>query len=106
MKNDSLELPSGYEGVVIKTERFARRGAGGEEQKKVQKAEMREYEKEMRAKECGVFRQMVEAIHDKFEADIVDPSTRQKVGVSTDDDVIYEQIENFNVKWVKPASCA
>jgi DNA-directed RNA polymerase subunit beta len=104
VKNDSLELPSGYEGVVIKTERFARRGAGGEEQKKAQKAEMREYEKEMRAKECGVFRQMIGAIHGKFEVDIIDPSTRQKVGVSTDDDVIYEQIENFNVKWVKPAS--
>jgi len=26
VKNDSLELPSGYEGVVIKTERFNRRG--------------------------------------------------------------------------------
>ena len=24
VKNDSLELPSGYEGVVIKTERFTR----------------------------------------------------------------------------------
>jgi len=104
VKNDSLELPSGNEGIVIKTERFARRGAGGEEQKKVQKAEMREYEKEMLGKECGVFRQMIEAIHGKFEVDIIDPSTRQKVGVSPDDDVIYEQIENFNVKWVKPAS--
>ena len=29
VKNDSLELPNGYEGVVIKTERFVRRGAGG-----------------------------------------------------------------------------
>ena len=104
VKNDSLELPSGYEGVVIKTERFARRGAGGEEQKKVLKTEIKEYEKEMRGRECTVFRQMVEAIHSKFEVDIVDPSTRQKVGVSPDDEVIYEQIENFNIKWVKPAS--
>ncbi|GAH62546.1 unnamed protein product, partial [marine sediment metagenome] len=27
-----------------------------------------------------------------------------KVGVSADDAVIYEQIENFNIKWVRPAS--
>jgi len=104
VKNDSLELPSGYEGVVIKTERFTRRGAGGEEQKKAIKAQIKQYEKQMRAKECAVFRQMIDAIHKKFDVDIVDPSTRQKVGISDDDEVIYEQIENFDVKWVRPAS--
>jgi len=104
VKNDSLELPSGYEGVVIKTERFTRRGAGTEEQKKALAAQIKEYEKQMRSKECAVFRQMIESIHKKEEVNIVDPSTRQKVGASSDDDVIYEQIENFNIKWIKPAS--
>ncbi len=104
VKNDSLELPSGYEGVVISTERFTRRGAGTEEQKKALAAQIKEYEKQMRAKECLLFRQMIDAIHSKFEVSVIDPSTRQKVGASTDDEVIYEQIESFNVKWVKPAS--
>jgi len=104
VKNDSLELPSGYEGVVIKTERFARRGAGGDEQKKALSAQMKRYEKQMAAKECLIFRQMLEAIHKKFDVNIIDPSTRQKVGVSADDAVIYEQIDNFNIKWVRPAS--
>ncbi len=44
VKNDSLELPSGYEGVVIKTERFTRRGAATEELKKALAAEIKEYE--------------------------------------------------------------
>jgi DNA-directed RNA polymerase subunit beta len=104
VKNDSLELPSGYEGVVIKTERFTRRGAGTDEQKKAVAGEIKEVEAETRAKECTIFRQMIEAIHDKFEVNIVDPSTRQKVGASADDEVIYEQIENFSIKWVKPAA--
>jgi len=104
VKNDSLELPSGYEGVVIKTERFSRRGAGSEEQKKAVRAEIREYERHMKAKVCLVFRQMVEAIHKKSDVTMVDPSTRQKVGESPDDDVIYEQVENFDIKWVRPAS--
>ncbi len=104
VKNDSLELPSGYEGVVIKTERFTRRGAGTEEQKKEQTAQIKEYQQQMRTKECVIFRQMIEAVHNKFEVNIVDPSTRQRVGASSDDDVIYEQVENFNIKWVKPAS--
>ena len=104
VKNDSLELPSGYEGVVIKTERFNRRGAGTEEQKKELAIQIKEYEKEMKAKECVVFRQMIDAIHKKHDVNLVDPSTRQKVGASDDDEVIYEQVENFNIKWVKPAS--
>jgi DNA-directed RNA polymerase beta subunit len=104
VKNDSLELPSGYEGVVIKTERFTRRGAATEELKKALAGDIKQYEDQMKAKECMVFRQMVESIHKKFDVDIIDPSTRQKVGVSTEDEVIYEQIENFNIKWVKPAS--
>jgi DNA-directed RNA polymerase subunit beta len=104
VKNDSLELPSGYEGVVIKTERFTRRGAASEEEKKALAAEIKSYEKQMRAKECLVFRQMIDTINKKFELNIVDPSTRQKVGQSPDDDVVYEQVENFNIKWVRPAS--
>ncbi len=104
VKNDSLELPSGYEGVVIKTERFTRRGAGTEEQKKALTTQIKEYEKQKKAKECVIFRQMIEAVHKKFEVNIIDPSTRQRVGASTNDEVIYEQVENFNIKWVKPAA--
>jgi len=103
VKNDSLELPSGYEGVVIKTERFTRRGAGSDEEKEALAVQIKEYEQQMRTKECFLFRQMIEAVHKKLEVNIVDPSTRQKVGASDDNEVVYEQIENFNIKWVKPA---
>jgi len=104
VKNDSLELPSGYEGVVIKTKRFTRRGVGGEEAKKALTAQIKQYENQMKTKECATFRRMIEAINKKFEVTVIDPSTRQKVGISEDDEVIYEQIENFDIKWVKPAS--
>jgi DNA-directed RNA polymerase subunit beta len=104
VKNDSLELPSGYEGVVIKTEVFTRRGVGGEDQKKVLAEETKKYEAEARAKECSIFRQMVAAIHGKLDVTIIDPNTRQKVGASEDDEVVYEQVENFDIKWVKPAA--
>ena len=104
VKNDSLELPSGYEGVVIKTELFSRRGVGGDEQKKILAEEIKQYEAEVKARECSIFRQMLAAIHAQYEVNIVDPSTRQKVGASDDHEVILEQIENFDTKWVKPAS--
>ena len=104
VKNDSLELPSGYEGVVIKTERFTRRGSGNEEQKKALAEQIKKYEKQMKDKECMVFKQMIDTIHEKAEVNIIDPTTRQKVGASTDQDVIYEQIENFSSDWIKPAA--
>jgi DNA-directed RNA polymerase subunit beta len=103
VKNDSLEVMSGYEGVVIKTRRFTRRGAGTEEQRKAFKEEMSRYEAEMVTRECAMFRQMICEVHDKLGINIVDPSTRQKVGASGDNDVVYEQIENFAIEWVKPA---
>jgi len=103
VKNDSLDVVSGYSGVVIKTKRFTRRGAGSEEQKKALKEEMVRYEAEMITKECVLFKQMIDEIHDKLGIDVVDPSTRQKVGASDDQDVLCEQIENFEITWVKPA---
>ena len=104
VKNDSLELPNGYEGVVIKTERFVRRGSGGEEGKKALASQIRAYEKEMRNSQCTIFRQMIAAMHEKFEVDVIDPSTKQKVGVSEDDEVVCEQVESWDIKLVKPAA--
>ncbi len=104
VKNDSLEIPSGNEGVVIKTRHFKRRAAETDDQRKALKDQMRRIEAEFVAKECGVFRQMMTEIHDKLEVDVVDPTTRQKVGISEDMDVLYEQVENFVIEWVKPAN--
>jgi len=103
VKNDSLDVPSGYEGVVIKTRHFKRRAAETDEQRKALKEKMRKVEAEMAAKECDVFRQMMDEIHDRLGIEVVDPNTRQKVGASEDNDVLYEQIEEFDVAWVKPA---
>ncbi|MCH7916851.1 MAG: DNA-directed RNA polymerase subunit beta [Planctomycetes bacterium] len=104
VKNDSLDLPSGYEGVVIKTELFTRRGAGTPEQKAVLQEEIKAFQTEMHGKECAIFRQMIATIHETVDVEVIDPSTRQKVGASSDDEVVYEQIENFDLKWVKPAA--
>ena len=103
VKNDSLETPSSFEGVVIGTRRFMRRGAGSEEQRQAQKEDIKRYEAEMVTLECQVFQRMMESIHSSLGIDIIDPSTRQKVGASDDQDVLCEQIDNFDISWVKPA---
>jgi DNA-directed RNA polymerase subunit beta len=105
VKNDSLELPSGYNGIVIKTSRFTRKGAGSDDLKKIQKQKMKEFEVKMKDHQAMVFKQMIAEIGEKVaEASMIDPTTRQKVGASEDIEVIFEQIQNFDVTWCKPAS--
>jgi DNA-directed RNA polymerase subunit beta len=44
---------------------------------------------------------MVGRINAITESEMIDPSTRQKVGASDIPEVILEQLENFNDKWIK-----
>ncbi len=101
VKNDSLEVPAGTEGIVIGAKRFSRRMHMNDEQKKQLKKQMAAYEEQMNGKAITLFRQMVKQINELTGTEMVDPSTRQKVGASDIPEVILEQIENFDSKWIK-----
>ena len=101
VKNDSLEVPAGTEGIVIGSKRFSRRMHLNDEQKKALRREMREYETEMDERAAQLFREMVEQINEAIGTQMVDPSTRQKVGASDITEVVLEQIESFDLKWIK-----
>ena len=104
VKNDSLELPAGQEGIVIGTRHFSRRTHLSEEQKRDVERQMKAFQEECDLQRIRLFRQMVETINEKTEQELVDPNTRQRVGRSENPDVIKEQIETFDIKWVKPAA--
>ncbi len=111
VKNDSLELPSGEEGIVIGAKRFSRRLHLTDEQKKVVDKEIEAYTAAQNGKLIAAFRQMCNEIEQSTEGPMIDPSTRQKVGHSNLDEVILEQIDMFSaqvrsrdLKWVRPAS--
>ena len=106
VKNDSLTMPAGEEGVVISTKRFSRRTHLNEEEKKRHREEMKQYELEMNGRLVKVFRQMTDEINEVLGNAMVDPSTKQKVGQSDIVDVILEQIENFNPGWIKSSKPA
>jgi DNA-directed RNA polymerase subunit beta len=101
VKNDSLEVPAGTEGIVIGTKRFSRRMHLNDEQKKQLKREMREYEASMDDRAADLFRQMIEQLNEVTGTPIVDPSTRQKAGASDITEVVLEQIESFTTDWIK-----
>jgi DNA-directed RNA polymerase subunit beta len=62
---------------------------------------MADYEAMMDAKRIELFRKMVAELNRILGTEMVDPSTRQKVGASEVPGVIIEQIDNFNEKWMK-----
>ena len=101
VKNDSLEVPAGVEGIVIGARKFSRRLHMNEEQKKLLKKEIADYEALMDEKAIGIFRQMVNAMNDAVGTPLVDPNTRQKVGASDIPEVILEQVRTFDLKWIK-----
>ena len=101
VKNDSLEVPSGQEGVVIDAKRFSRRMYMSDEQKKAHAAATKEYEAKVIKKTIGIFRQMAQAIAEKLDIVPVDPATRQKMGASDNDAIIKEQVDSFDISWIK-----
>jgi DNA-directed RNA polymerase subunit beta len=101
VKNDSLEVSAGTNGIVINTRKFSRRVHMNETQKKALKAEMAAYEAEQDTAAIKLFKEMTNAINEVVGTEMVDPMTRQKVGASDIPEVIVEQIKTFNTKWIK-----
>ncbi|MCH2141072.1 MAG: DNA-directed RNA polymerase subunit beta, partial [Phycisphaerales bacterium] len=101
VKNDSLEVPAGSSGIVIGTRHFSRRMHLSDEQKAKLKQDMAAYGEEMDLKSIELFREMVAMVNEVTGSEMVDPTTRQKVGASDIPEVIIEQIDTFSEKWIK-----
>ncbi len=101
VKNDSLEMPAGEEGVVIGAQRFSRRMHMSDEQKKALKKDIDTFEKDMNERAIEIFKQMINEVNEVTGSQLVDPGTRQKVAQSENADVVMEQIETFADDWIK-----
>src|SRR5689334_6554227 len=101
VKNDSLEMPAGEEGVVIGAQRFSRRMHMTDEQKKALKKDIDKYEKDMNLRAIGIFKQMIHEINEVTGQQMVDPNTKQKVAQSDNADILMEQIDTFSLDWAK-----
>ena len=111
VKNDSLEVPAGVEGIVIDTKRFSRRMHMTDEQKAQLQEEMSVFSSNANEKICKVFQQMCLEIEEIGGEPMVDPNTRQKVGHSDiievlleQIDAITEQVRSGDLRWVKKAT--
>ena len=99
VKNDSLEVPSGVEGVVIEALRFSRKASMSEDEKKEITKREKEINEEYGEKIAEQFREFVEALSEVIDKkDLKDPNTGKVLGSEKDDRVVAEQAKSFRME--------
>src|SRR5262245_2894965 len=92
VKNDSLEVPSGVEGVVIAADKFSRRAAMTDEERKAIDKETREVDNRFNKQILEVFRQLTEALGEALEKKELKP-----IAGDRDDKALLELASTFNL---------
>ncbi|HEV3116927.1 MAG TPA: DNA-directed RNA polymerase subunit beta, partial [Gemmataceae bacterium] len=96
VKNDSLEVPSGVEGIVIGTQHFSRRASLSDEEKKALDKEQREIESRYNKQIAEQFRAMITEISDVLDKkELKDPLSGKTLGADKDDKATVEQALAF-----------
>jgi DNA-directed RNA polymerase subunit beta len=100
VKNDSLEVPSGVEGIVIDTQRFSRRASMSEEEKKAFDKELKEVEHRFNKQIIEQYRAMIKELAevlDKKEKELKDNVTNKTLGQDRDEKALVEQAHSFRL---------
>jgi DNA-directed RNA polymerase subunit beta len=92
VKNDSLEVPSGVEGVVIDTQRFSRRSSLTEDERKELDKLQKEIENTYAKRIAEQFRAMIAELCEVLDKkEIKDPVTGKNLASDKDEKVVAEQ---------------
>ena len=92
VKNDSLEVPSGIEGVVIAADKFSRRAAMSEDEKKAFDKEHKKTEEASNQAIAEQYRTMIAEL-----GEILDKKELKPLGGDKDDKVIAEMAATINL---------
>ncbi len=84
VKNDSLEVPSGVDGIVINTEKFSRKVNITEEQRQANLAQIRKLEREYQLRFRGQMADLLEKLQVLFRNGLQDPNTDAPFEVAED----------------------
>jgi len=98
VKNDSLEVPSGVEGIVIETQRFSRRASMTEDERKAFDKEQKDTENRFNKQIAEQFRAMIQELSGVLDKkEIRDNVTNKVLGAEKDDKVTIEQAVTFKL---------
>jgi DNA-directed RNA polymerase subunit beta len=99
VKNDSLEVPSGVEGIVIAAHRFSRRASMSEDEKKELARQEKEINETYSEKIAAQFREFVKALEDVLDKkELKDPNTGKQLASDKDDRLVTEQAKAFKLE--------
>ncbi len=84
VKNDSLEVPPGVEGIVIDAEKFTRKVNLTEEERQQNLAEIKRLERGLTADHKGLVRECVDKVQAAFSGKLTDPETKKPFAFADD----------------------
>ena len=97
VKNDSLEVPSGVEGIVINTQRFSRRMSLSEDERKAFEKELKDTEAVENVRIADEYKQMIKAIEEALGGPVTDPATGKPLGRAKDPKDLVEESDRFKL---------
>jgi DNA-directed RNA polymerase subunit beta len=97
VKNDSLEVPSGVEGIVIDTQKFSRRMSLSEDERKEFEKALKEAETEGNAKIAAAFGELIAQIEEVLKKKITDEDGTPLIQ-DKEHRYVAEQAARFNVE--------
>src|SRR5262249_17986513 len=99
VKNDSLDVPSGVERIVIETQRFSRRASMSEEEKKSFDKEQKEVEARTTKAIADQFRALIMELAGALEKpSLKDTISNKALGQDRDDKVVMDQAQTFRLE--------
>ncbi|MFM7151564.1 MAG: DNA-directed RNA polymerase subunit beta, partial [Gemmataceae bacterium] len=99
VKNDSLEVPSGVEGIVIDAQRFSRRASMSEEERKAFDKEVKDTEAKANKAIADQFRSFIAELTNVLDAkNIKDATANRVLGQEKEDKALVEQAETFRLE--------
>ncbi len=98
VKNDSLEVPSGVEGIVINTQRFSRRMSLSEEERKAFEKELKDTESAENVRIGDEYKQMIKALEEAIGGPVPDPSTGKPLGRAKDAKDLVDEADRFKLE--------
>jgi len=96
VKNDSLVVSAGTEGIVIMAEKYSRVAHLSDTDRRRRSREARRIEKEMNDRIFAAFGSLVERLNTLLRTKICDPATGKEYGELKDDLELLAQIEKFD----------
>ena len=104
VKNDSLSVPAGTEGIVIQAEKYSRVAHLSDTERRRRSREAKRIEKEMNDRIFTAFHGLVEKLNAILRTKITDPVTGVEYGKPTDELQLLEQIEKFEYEKIETRS--